>query len=184
MQKNKKLKRQNIWKQSSYAVGITVIVIVGAIVLNVLATALAQRFPLDLDLTADKTFTVSEKNVKYLQDIKQPVTITLCSSEDDYTSTGLAAQYMQYYYGTEDPTGKYLSQTLALLQEYPKYNSNITLEFADPQLPSFTDLQQRFPNQQIGFGDLLVESTFEVPPAMRPKDMGPIKLQVQNWKHP
>ena len=162
MEKQKNISRSKFLQRGSYALGITAIVIVAAVVLNILATALAARFPLDLDLTADKTFSISEKNAKYLQEVARPVTITLCSSEEDYSASGLVAQYMQAYHGTTDPTGKYLAQTLALLQEYPKRNSNITLQFSDPQLPSFTDIQQRFSGQQIAFGDILVESSFEV----------------------
>lgn len=162
MEKQKKISRSRFLQRGGYALGITAIVIVGAVVLNILATALAARFPLDLDLTADKAFSMTDKNAKYLQEVNRPVTITLCSSEEDYSATGLVAQYMQVYQSVTDPTGKYLAQTLALLQEYPKRNSNITLQFADPQLPSFTDIQQRFAGQQISFGDILVESSFEV----------------------
>ncbi|MCI8360894.1 MAG: GldG family protein [Clostridiales bacterium] len=160
MEKQKKPKNRFL-QRGGYALAITAIVIVAALVLNILATALAARFPLDLDLTAEKTFSMSEKNAKYLQEVSRPVTITVCSDEADYSATGRVAETMQNYY-ISDPTGKYLAQTLSILREYTKRNSNITLRFADPYRPSFVEIQQRFSGKQIGYGDILVESDFEV----------------------
>ncbi len=155
---SQKSRRRIRLRHGSYALAITCIVIAAAIVINVLATALAARFPLDIDLTADQTYSLSDKNEEYLREVSRPVTLTLCADEDDYSS----GQYLSYYYNAVDTTGEYYAQTLSLLKDYPKYNSNIQFQCADPQLPSFSDIQQRFPNQDINYGDLLVESTFEL----------------------
>lgn len=155
--------KKTAFMHGTYAIIVTVLVIIGAIIVNILATALAARFPLNIDLTADKTYSISQKNADYIKNVTKPVTITVCAAEDDYASaSGLHAQYAKTYYNTVDSTGMYFGQTITLLQEYTKYNSNITLKFADPQLPSFSDVQQRFSDQAISYGDILVESSFDI----------------------
>lgn len=155
----------NALRHGSYAVLITVIVIVVALVINILATLVVNRFPIDLDLTANQDYSISDKNINYIREVAHPVTITLCVGEGDYdvTNSATTAQYLRSMYGITDSTGgRYLQQVDAMLREYTQYNSNITLQYSDPQLPAFTDIQQRFSDQQIGYGYILVESAFEV----------------------
>lgn len=163
--KDTKIKNFKTLRHGSYAVLITVIVIVVALVINILATMVVNRFPVDLDLTANQDYSISDKNIDYIREVAHPVTITLCVGEGDYDVTNAAgtAQYLRSMYGITDSTGgRYLQQVDAMLREYTQYNSNITLQYSDPQLPAFTDIQQRFSDQQIGYGYILVESSFEI----------------------
>lgn len=163
--KDTKTKNFKTLRHGSYAVLITVIVIVVALVINILATMVVNRFPVDLDLTANQDYSISDKNIDYIREVAHPVTITLCVGEGDYDVTNAAgtAQYLYEQQRVIDSTGgRYLQQVDAMLREYTQYNSNITLQYSDPQLPAFTDIQQRFSDQQIGYGYILVESTFEV----------------------
>lgn len=161
----KRIHNRNALRHGSYAALITVIVIVVALVINILAVVLVNRFPLSLDLTANQDFSVSSRNIDYIREVQRPVTVTLCVGADDYESENAltASQYIQSMYGYYDSSnGRYYQQILAMLREYTQYNTNISLQFADPQLPAFTDIQQRYPDQQIGYGYILVESSFEV----------------------
>lgn len=160
--KNAKIKSRYAFKHGAYAVAFTAIVIVAIIIVNVLVSALGQRFPLTLDITADKDYSVSSDNLDYIRQVKRPVTITVCSTEGDYAT--YMSQYVSYYYNAEDETnGKYFDQALTLLDAYTKYNSNIKVVYADPQSPDFADVQSRVASDaSLSYGSLLVESTFEL----------------------
>lgn len=162
MKDNKKIKSKYAFKHGAYAVVFTAIVIVAVIVLNILATALTERFPLTLDITADKDYSVSAENIDYIKGVERPVTITVCATEGNYAS--YMTQYASYYYMCEDETeGKYYTQALTLLDEYTKYNPNIEVVYSDPQSPEFADIQQRVGSSaSLGVGSFLIESTFEL----------------------
>ena len=160
--KETKLKNKYALKHGVYAVAFTAIVIVAVLVLNVLVSALGQRFPLTLDITADKDYSISTENLEYIRGVERPVTITVCSTEGDYAD--YMAQYISYYYGASDETdGKYFDQALMLLDAYTKHNSNIEVVYADPQSPEFSEVQSRVGSSaSLSYGSLLVESTFEL----------------------
>ncbi len=159
--KSKRIKNQNALRRGSYTVVITVLIIVAILVFNVLATALAQRFPLNLDLTANNDYSVSAKNIEYIKGVERPVTITVCADADTYASDMQNYAASLSYYGVSDSSGgKYYTQALALLEDYTKYNSNITLTYADPYDPSFANVQARATSGTLSYGSILVESTF------------------------
>ncbi len=157
--KPKKLRNKALFKRGGYAIALTAIVIVGAIVLNILVGALSERFHLTFDLTADKINSASEENIEYIKGVKEKVTISLLSTEDDYAS------YMDYYaqnlFMAQDSTGEYYNQTLRILQQYSDYNENITLNFVDPQEPEFAEVQSKYSSEDFVYGDILVETTIK-----------------------
>ena len=139
----------------AYATGFTALFIAGLVVVNVIASYLSKNYPLNLDFTADKIFTVSEDNKKYIKDVKQKIEVTICSDEANYTSGAVAS-----YLGMEDQTGgKYFVQAVELLREYEKLNKNITFKFADPQDPSFAAITQKYTDLSFAYGDFLVTRT-------------------------
>lgn len=165
-QPRKKIRNKAALKHGALATLFTALFIVAAIVINILATALAERFPLDIDLSAEKINTISDENREYLNKLTREVSIIVCAPEEAFIN-GMMNYVAQAYYNTVDPTvtstnsqGKYFPQTLKLLSDYPKYNDKIKLSFADPQEPSFADISSRFLNVEIKYGDILVESNF------------------------
>lgn len=161
-EKTSKLKSKYAFRHGAYAIVFTAVVIAAIIIVNVLVSALGQRFPLSLDITADKDYSVSGENLDYIRKVERPVTITVCATEGSYSQ--YMTQYASYYYMAEDQTdGKYFEQTLTLLDEYKKHNGNIKVVYADPQSPEFTDIQQRVGSSaSLSYGSILVESTFEL----------------------
>ena len=155
----KKLRNKALFKRGGYAIALTAIVIVGAIVLNVLVGALSERFHLTFDLSSEKINSASEDNIDFIKGVKENVTISLLSTEDDYPS------YMDYYaqnlYMAQDATGEYYTQTIRLLKQYDEYNENITLKFVDPQEPEFAEVQSKYSSEDFVYGDILVETTFK-----------------------
>lgn len=160
--KEKKLHSSFALKRGGYAIGFTAIVIAVFVVVNVLATALTARFPLNVDLTANSDYSISSKNIDYIRGVTRPVTITVCATEDNYST--YMAQYASYYYSATDSTnGQYYTQTLTLLDEYAKYNSNISVVFMDPDDPDFSDVKARVGDSaNLTYGSILVESTFDL----------------------
>lgn len=158
----KKISSAFALRHGTYAIVFTAIIVAAFIIVNILATALTQRFPLNIDLTANNDFSVSSKNIEYIQSVSRPVTITVCSTEGNYAT--YMATYASNYYNASDSTGgKYYAQTMTLLDEYTKHNSNIKVVYADPQSPEFADIQARVgASAALSYGSLLVESTFDL----------------------
>ncbi|MGI6269305.1 MAG: Gldg family protein [Candidatus Howiella sp.] len=158
----KKLRSKFALKHGAYSIAFIAVAVAVFVVVNILATALVQRFPLNIDLTAGGDYSVSEKNIEYIKGVTRPVTITVCATEGDYAT--YMAQYASYYYSATDSTdGKYYTQAMTLLDEYTKYNSNIQVVYADPQSPEFSDIKARVGSSaSLTYGSILVESSFEL----------------------
>lgn len=159
-QKKSRLRSALIFKHGAYNTALIAIVLVAIIAVNVLATALCQRFPLQLDLTLSAENTLSEDNVKYLKEnVKRDVNIIMCATEDGYVGG-----YMEWYagslYNAQDNTKKYYPQALTLLESYEKYNSHIKFSYADPDAVSFSAVQDMV-DTTLSYGDVLVYSSYE-----------------------
>lgn len=161
MEKNKqpKIKSALIFKHGAYNSALVAIVIAAAVIINILATAAANRFPIAIDLSLDRKNTISEENVEYIKDIEKDVEIILCATEEGYTG-GYMAQYAQNLYAAQDTTGGYYSQTINLLNLYKKHNPRISVTFADPDANSFTEVQAKAGETALDYGDILVYSKF------------------------
>ena len=70
------------------ATAITVGVIAVIVVLNVLVTALNTRFPLSVDMTSDKRFTLSEQGTEYLKKVESDITIYLMMPKEEFENVG------------------------------------------------------------------------------------------------
>lgn len=144
-------------KRGGIAFAFTALFIVVVIALNILVTALTDRFPLDIDLTSDLRYTLSEENVDYIKTIDKKITVYVAGTEESYVSD--VTNYALNYLGTYDNSG-YFDQTLYLIKEYAKYNDNISIVFLDVYGNEFNDIQKNYSGYT--FGDLFVESTFTV----------------------
>ncbi len=160
-QKQKKLRNRVAMRHGVYATVITALVLVGAVVINILSNAIAQRFHTTIDLTAERSNTISPSNVSYIRDVDKDVTVTICASEDGYTGDYMA-YYAYNYYSAQDVTGQYYRQTITLIEDYAVYNNHIKIVYADPQEPSFAEVQSRFSNTNLYYGDIIVECSFEL----------------------
>lgn len=150
------LHSQYALKKGSIATAITAVFIVCVILLNVLVTALAQKYPISFDITNDKQNSISAENIKYLKDVKKDVYIYVLGSEDDFTG-GYFSQYANYYYNASDPSGKYYVQTVALIKSYSKYNKKLHVSFVGADSAESTELKTKFSSYEFGLGDILLE---------------------------
>ncbi len=148
-------------KYGTYAIVISAIVIVVAIGLNVLFGVLAKRVNLDLDISLKGENTLNKENIEFLKSIDKPVTITVCSTREEYVS------YMDKYNGdvlgisSANPTD-YYEQSLRFLDLYKLYSNNITVKFLDLQDPAFADVVEDFSASEFFYGDFIVSAKHTV----------------------
>lgn len=152
--KEKKLKNQAFFKKGSYSVAITAAFIAGVIVLNILVSALADRFVLEFDMSTEKTNSISDENIDYIKAVDQEVSVIVCADPDDYVG-GYMAYYAQQYNVTEDATD-YYEQTITLIDKYAAYNDKITVEYADTQSAAFSEISSEYASETINYGDIIV----------------------------
>lgn len=67
------------------ATAVTAVAVAAVILLNVVVGILNDRFPLNLDLTADNTYTLSDESREVAQKVSQEVTITVFAQETQFS---------------------------------------------------------------------------------------------------
>lgn len=155
-EKIKLIKSQFAFKRGSYSLALTAAVLAGLIVVNILVSALADRFNMEYDMSAQKTNSMSEENIEFLKNLEQEVNITFCADKESYAS-GYMAYYAQQY-GVSEDASSYYAQTLTLVDKYSDYNKNIKIEFIDTQSTEFSAITQKYTSDSIGYGDILVSA--------------------------
>ena len=73
------------FKHGSLATVMTIGMVAVVVLVNIIFGMLADRFPMDVDLTSDKIFEVSDQTVNYMKDLKQEVTVTVLAKEDEFS---------------------------------------------------------------------------------------------------
>ena len=68
-------------KYGSLATVITVGFLAALVLVNVIVSLLLERFPLDIDLTPDKRFALTEDSAAYIRDLSRDVSITVLAAE-------------------------------------------------------------------------------------------------------
>ena len=156
--KSNNIKNQFLLKRGSYSIAVTAIVLAALIVVNVLVSALNNRFVLEFDMTANKVNTISEENIDYIKGIEDKVEITMCAVAADYYG-GAMDYYAQYQYGISESYADYYKQTVSLIEKYNSYNKNINVKFVDTQDSSFADITAKYSNNTLNYGDIIVSCT-------------------------
>lgn len=155
--KNKKpklIKNQALLKKGSYSMAITAAVVAGAIILNVLTNALADRFVLEYDMSVNKDNSISEENIDYIKSVDKEVNIIVCASDDSYSS--YMGYYAQQYNVSDDAATKYYDQTVTLIKKYGDYNKNINVKFVDTQSTEFTEITSKYSTKELAYGDIII----------------------------
>lgn len=136
---NKNIFANRRFKHGSLATIITVGFIIAIVIINVIATLLLERFPLDIDLTADKRFALTEDSIEYIKKIDQNVNIIVCADEDEMKNAG--EMYAQAY---------------EIIKNYAKYNNKINVRFVD--LAKEPNFAKKYSNLSIEELDIIIES--------------------------
>ena len=121
-QPGKKLFNMNKVKRGGVTTLMTVVFIAIVIVLNVVVSALTQRFPsMDIDLTAEGLNTLSDQAMDVAKSVDEETTIYLIGSEEAYRDNQLYTDYGIEY-----------SQVANLAERLQEANPLISVRFMDP----------------------------------------------------
>jgi hypothetical protein len=119
-----KLKNTIALKRNVYAVVLSVIFIAVVIGLTALSTVFADRYPLEIDLTANKQHSISNKNFEYISSVKEKINVYVACTEAQYLNqTGTSADMgyfaaTKYFVDYNADNAKYFTQTVELLKKY------------------------------------------------------------------
>lgn len=125
--KNKKSRNFRRLRYGTASTVMTAVVIVVILLLNILVSGLADRFPLTWDLSSDKVFTLSEESVQIAESVKNEVEIVVFTDEE-FFSNPTAGSISGV---PEDATA--MREFLSALQQYRSHSGNkISFQFINP----------------------------------------------------
>lgn len=161
-----KIKNQALLKRGGYSLIITSIVLAVLIAFNWLVGVLSTRFHLEIDMTENAQYSITEENVEFIEKVDNDVNVTVVGSPDKSTYVEWLYYYASNYFGIvvnsqseyEDLCG-YFEQTLNLIEKYNEYNDKINVKFIDPQEPEFTTLTSNYPEYEFIYGDIIIDCT-------------------------
>ena len=157
--KEKLLKNEALFKKGSYSLALTAIVLVGILVVNILVSALNDRFVLEFDMTAEKENSISAENIDYIKSIENEVEVIVCATEESYISYMPSIAEQSYSLQSNTTTSEYLSQTLTLINKYSAYNKKIKVNFVDTQSSEFSAITSKYGTSNLEFGCIIVSVT-------------------------
>ncbi len=155
--KAKLLKNQALLRRGGFSIGITAAVLAGIIILNILISALADRFVLEFDMTPEKINSMSEENIEYIKNLDAEVEIIVCATKEDYIG-GYMSYYAQNLHNVTEDATVYFKQTVKLLDKYPAYNDKINIRYINTQGSEFTEISTKYSNENLNYGDIIVVS--------------------------
>lgn len=155
--KQKLMRNQALFKRGGLSLAITALVIAGVIVLNILVSALANRFNLEFDMSTDKINSISQENIDFIKSVDQDIEVIMCADAESYVGG-----YMSYYaqqYNIATDASQYYDQTVKLMNRYHDYNNKIDVKFMDTQSTEFAEIASKYSNTTLNYGDILVSAT-------------------------
>lgn len=157
----KKIKNEHALKHGIYSTAFIAVVLAAVVLINILATTLYNKYPIEIDLTSKKLYSLSEENIDFIKKVDNKVTVYVWAKESDFTDGTLESYFQQSYY-YYDSTGKFFSQLKKNLDSYEKYNKNIEIVYIDTNSPEATDVKSKISDEFIYGGDLLVTATVKI----------------------
>lgn len=126
--KAKKSKRDSRrFRYGSMATAVTAVVAVLVVVLNVVVSLLADRFPINIDLTQNKLFSLSDNSVEIAKSINKDVQVIVFGSEDLYKNPNMGSDYYQ--------VEALYKEIYKALQQYTSYSGGkVTVKYEDLNL--------------------------------------------------
>ncbi len=115
------------FKFGAAATVFTVLFVVAVIIFNIVASALAERFPLNLDLTPNATYSLSNEAENYIKNVKEKVEITVIGTEAQFANGSYAYREIP----STQPFEKYFASISQILNEIPKINPLISVSYKD-----------------------------------------------------
>lgn len=135
------------FKYGSLATAISVVFIAVVILVNVIASVLTSRFPINIDLTRENAFQLSQASVDYIRNLDTDVEIVVLT--DKSTFSQVTGSYQMYF-----------QQVQSIIEQYGQYSGRITVEYVDIiKNPAFYG---QYPDMDLSDSDILVRSDRKV----------------------
>lgn len=149
--KGKKPKKSKMdsrrFRYGSMATAITAVVAVLVVVLNVVVSLLADRFPINIDLTQNKLFSLSDNSVEIAKSINKDVQVIVFGSEDLYKNPNMGSDYYQ--------VEALYKEIYKALQQYTSYSGGkVTVKYEDLNLNP--QLATQYNKYEVTSGDILL----------------------------
>ncbi|MCF0228199.1 MAG: GldG family protein [Parasporobacterium sp.] len=134
------MKNKNKTRRLNVLLGILLAVaVIIAVMINILVSELSDRYPLSVDLTANAAYDLGEDSKEILGNLVDEVRLYVLSAKGSFSGN------------------TYLIQMRTLLEKYPRYSTNIHLEFIDYTTdPAFA---AKYPDLTLSEGDVIVEGS-------------------------
>ena len=112
---------------------LTIAVIVGIIVLNIIVSVVADRYPITIDLSSEKVFTLSEDSKKFAQSIENEVEVIILADPEEYFIAYAEQLYMYAQIDFSRPFERISREvSTALAQLKSSSNGKITYTIINP----------------------------------------------------
>ena len=149
--KGKKPKKSKMdsrrFRYGSMATAITAVVAVLVVVLNVVVSLLADRFPINIDLTQNKLFSLSDNSVEIAKSINKDVQVIVFGSEDLYKNPNMGSDYYQ--------VEALYKEIYKALQQYTSYSGGkVSVKYEDLNLNP--QLATQYTKYEVTSGDILL----------------------------
>jgi len=129
-------------KYGSIATAITVVFIAVVVLLNIFTVTLTERYPLKLDLTANKAFEVSQETIDYLKDLSKSVEINVMNDE---STLNLGSTYDK--------------QLVEVVKKYAQNSDKVNVEFINmDKNPNYVSKYNDIYKGEIKEGNIVVAS--------------------------
>lgn len=117
---------------------LTIVFVAVVVLVNVVATVLFDRYPVTIDLTKDKIYSISDKSEEYVKKIDTDVLITVFAEEEAFKFN------------------TYTRQADEVMKKYSKYNNKIKYRYVD--IDSNPDIVKDYTSDSINDYDIIVET--------------------------
>ncbi|WP_295152177.1 GldG family protein [uncultured Ruminococcus sp.] len=129
-------------KHGTMATALTCVFLAVLVLINVVATVLFERYPINIDLTKDKIYSMSDVSEEYVKKVDTDVLVTIFADEETYINAWA-----------------YNKQAVELLKNYCAMNHHITYRFVD--IDSNPDVIKSYSDNISNF-DIIFETEKEV----------------------
>ncbi|MBQ8965589.1 GldG family protein [Ruminococcus sp.] len=149
-------------KHGTMATVFTCVFLALLVLVNVVATVLFERYPITIDLTKDKIYSMTEESEEYVKNVDRDVLVTIFADEETYINYSA-----------------YNQQAIELLKNYCKMNHHISYRFMD--IDSNPDVIKSY-SDNISEFDIIFETDSEVDgeTVKRTRKLGMIDLLTFN----
>ncbi|MBQ7186964.1 MAG: GldG family protein [Ruminococcus sp.] len=118
---------------------LTLVFVAAVVLVNVIATVIFERYPLTLDLTKEKKYSISEQSEEYVKSIDTDVTVTIFSPEDNFLALS-----------------DYTRQAVEVLKKFKQYNDRISYRFVD--IDASPDIVKDYGSDNVTTYDIMFET--------------------------